>query len=296
MMVVFKPCCDATFGGSHQFFCLSLWVITLASTQPAFSSPESASPPAKEALLAVTALEWLLLEHFQVFEYVAQRVAVVRSFAVSALAYATGMILVSAVRTGKQSWIPAGSFAMAVWAFRWIVFGERRRDAEGLVAANWTTLACVGGRAVEELALILLALLPLLRKRRVRIGGISRRRLWRSFSTTQRRSVDVHGRLALFFLGRITMAGERRGPVFLSVAESAFSVAGDDIDPLCLGEVQSTRYEDLLHSALYVLVCQVKSSFEEALQGSGAFDKLADELGGLVFQLGKLVLWYVSSG
>ena len=268
--------------------------ITLATTQPAFSRPESPSPPAKEALLAVTALEWLLFEHLQVFEHVSQGVAVVRSFAVSALAYATGMILVSAVRTGKQSWIRAGSFAMAVWAFRWIVFGERRRDAEGLVTATWTTLACVGGRAVDGLALILLALLTLLCDRRVRIRGISRRRLLWSLSAAQRRSVDVHGRLAFPVLCRVVMAGERRGSVILFVAESTLPVAGDNIDSLCLGEIQDTRYKDLLHSALYVLGCQVKNSFEEALQGSGAFDKLADEFDCLVFQLGKLVLWNVS--
>ena len=53
---------------------------------------------------------------------------------------------------------------------------------------------------------------------------------------------------------------------FLSVALSVFSVAGDVGVVLCLSKVQDTRYEDLLHSALHVLGCQVKDGFEEALE------------------------------
>jgi len=230
------------------------------------SNPGPPSSPSEEARLAVATFEWLLFEQLQVFEHVGQRIVGIRSFAVLALAYATGMILVTAVRTGEQSWVGAGSFAMTVWAFGWIILWERRPDAEGLVAAGWATFACVGGWAVERFTFVPLALLALLCERRVRIGGILVHILLRSFSATQRRSVNVHGRLALFVLGRIAMAGERCGPVFLSVAESVFSVAGDDGVALCLSKVQDTRCEDLLHSALHVRGCQVKDGFEEALE------------------------------
>ena len=76
----------------------------------------------------------------------------------------------------------------------------------------------------------------------------------------------INGRHALFVLGRVAVAGQRRGSVFLSVAVSVSSVAGDDGIVLCLSEVRNTRYEELLHSSLHVLGCQVKGSFEEALE------------------------------
>lgn len=74
------------------------------------------------------------------------------------------------------------------------------------------------------------------------------------------------------------------------MAGSVYSVAGDDTNTLCLGEMQSTRHKNLLHSALHILGIQVKDSFEEALEGSGILDKLADQLGRLVFEFGELVL------
>ena len=200
---------------------------------PSIPGPPSSSP-SEEARLAIATFEWLFSEQPQVFEHVGQRIAGIRSFAVLALAYATGMILVTAVRTGKQSWVGAGSFAMTVWAFGWIILWERRPDAGGLVAAGRATFACVGGWAVERLPFVPPALPALLCERRVRIGGILVRMLLRSFSATQRRSIDSHGRVALFFLSRIAMAGERCRSLFLSVAESVFTVAGNDIETLCL--------------------------------------------------------------
>ena len=66
------------------------------------------------------------------------RVAVVRSFAVPALAYTSRVILVAAVRAGKQCWVGVGCFAVAMRAFGRILLWERCGDAEGLVAAGWT--------------------------------------------------------------------------------------------------------------------------------------------------------------
>jgi hypothetical protein len=66
--------------------------------------------------------------------------------------------------------------------------------------------------------------------------------------------------------GGITVAGQRRGSVFLSVAESDFSMIGEDGAVLSLSEVQSTRREDLLYGSFRILGCQVKDGFEETLE------------------------------
>lgn len=198
------------------------------------------SPPSKEPLFTVAAFERSIFERFHVFVHVVLRVAGVCSSAVFAIPYATGMVLVAAVRTGKQSRVGAGSFAMALRTFWWIVLWERRGDAEWLVAAGWTTFACVGGRAAVGLAfVVLLALLALVCERRIGIGAVLVRGRCGTRGTAQRRAVDVHGRLAVLVLGRVAMAGERCVSVFLSVCEVVVSVAGEDGIVLCLSEVQS---------------------------------------------------------
>jgi hypothetical protein len=78
--------------------------------------------------------------------------------------------------------------------------------------------------------------------------------------------------------------------MLFSVAASVLSMAGEDCIVLCLGKVQSTRREDLLHCAFRSLGRQVMDSFEDTLHGSYVLSKLGHQLGRLVFQLRKLVL------
>lgn len=160
----FKPCYVLPFG------CRASSIKSCVYTNESWSPSKDLaltsgrpSPPSEEALFAIATFEWLLLEQLHIFEHVVLRIAAVRSFAVSTLAYTSRVVLVTAICTSKQSWVGTGSFTMAVWAFGWIILWQRRRDAERLVAAGRATLACVGSWAVEGLVFLLLALLSTLR-------------------------------------------------------------------------------------------------------------------------------------
>ena len=86
--------------------------------------PGALSLPSEEAFFTIAALKLSVFERLHVFQHVALRITVVGSFAVLTLAHATRMILVAAVCASKQRWVGIGCFAMAMRAFRWIIFWE----------------------------------------------------------------------------------------------------------------------------------------------------------------------------
>jgi hypothetical protein len=100
-------------------------------------------PPTKVSSLAIATLELLVHKSVQVLQHVASRIAArVCAFGEPALAHAARVEFPPTIRTSEESYVGLGDFTVAVRALRWVIFGERGGDAEGLVAAGLGKFGC----------------------------------------------------------------------------------------------------------------------------------------------------------